>query len=99
MAGFYNGSQSEAGFGNSFTVRCKSDLTTEQVFTIDNLPGFRTFTFNRTGVSAFQIFNSSAQLDNFVIDHAPAVGGIPEPPIWALLIAAFGLTGAAMRRW
>ena len=49
-------------------------------------------------VSAFQIFNTYAQLDNFVIDQAPAVGGIPEPASWALLIAGFGLLGAAMRR-
>jgi hypothetical protein len=98
VASFYNGSQSETGFGNSFTVRFNSDLTTDQVFTIDALPGFQTFTFNRTGVSTFQIFNTYAQLDNFVIDQAPAVGGIPEPAIWALLIAGFGLTGASMRR-
>jgi hypothetical protein len=26
------------------------------------------------------------------------VGGVPEPASWAMLIAGFGLTGAAMRR-
>ncbi|OYU15929.1 MAG: hypothetical protein CFE37_03605 [Alphaproteobacteria bacterium PA4] len=25
-------------------------------------------------------------------------GGVPEPASWAMLIAGFGLTGAAMRR-
>lgn len=98
VASFYNASQSETGFGNSFTIRFNSDLTTEQTFTFDSLPGFQTFTFNRTGVSVFQIFNTYAQLDNFVIDQAPAVGGIPEPANWTLLITGFGLTGAAMRR-
>jgi hypothetical protein len=29
---------------------------------------------------------------------APCTGGVPEPANWALLIAGFGLTGAAMRR-
>ena len=47
-------------------------------------------------VPAFQIFNTYAQLDNFVIDPAPAIGGVPEPASWALLIAGFGQTGAAM---
>jgi uncharacterized repeat protein (TIGR03803 family) len=28
----------------------------------------------------------------------PPVGGVPEPASWAMLIAGFGLTGAAMRR-
>ncbi len=41
-------------------------------------------------------------LDGISFNVAPAppppVGGIPEPASWALLIAGFGLTGAAMRR-
>lgn len=33
------------------------------------------------------------------LDSAPGIGpGVPEPAGWALLIAGFGLTGAAMRR-
>ena len=28
----------------------------------------------------------------------PGIGGVPEPASWAMLIAGFGLTGAAMRR-
>lgn len=32
------------------------------------------------------------------VDKLPALGGVPEPANWALLIAGFGLTGAAMRR-
>jgi hypothetical protein len=32
------------------------------------------------------------------LDTAPAGPGVPEPASWALLIAGFGLTGAAMRR-
>ncbi len=35
---------------------------------------------------------------NFTATSLPAVGGVPEPESWALLIAGFGLTGAAMRR-
>jgi opacity protein-like surface antigen len=32
------------------------------------------------------------------LDSAPASPGVPEPASWAMLIAGFGLTGAAMRR-
>ena len=32
------------------------------------------------------------------VDTLPALGGVPEPANWALLIAGFGLTDAAMRR-
>ncbi len=98
IAGFYNGAQSETGFGNSFTVRFNGDLATDQVFAIDTLPGFQTFTFNRPGVIGFQIFSTYAQLDNVVVNAVPAIGGVPEPASWALLIAGFGLTGAALRR-
>ncbi|PZU49427.1 MAG: hypothetical protein DI568_05435 [Sphingomonas sp.] len=28
----------------------------------------------------------------------PSTGGVPEPAIWAMMIAGFGLTGAALRR-
>jgi hypothetical protein len=34
----------------------------------------------------------------FTRDVIAAQGGVPEPAAWALMIAGFGLTGAAMRR-
>ena len=34
----------------------------------------------------------------FGANGGPAVGGVPEPASWALLVAGFGLTGAALRR-
>jgi len=34
-------------------------------------------------------------IDNFALS---AMGSVPEPSSWAMLIAGFGLTGAAMRR-
>ena len=48
----------------------------------------------------------NAGIDYFGIDGisfnvappVPPVGGVPEPANWAMLIAGFGLTGAAMRR-
>jgi hypothetical protein len=39
------------------------------------------------------------QIDDVVLTQVGgAVGGVPEPASWAMLIAGFGLTGAAMRR-
>lgn len=43
----------------------------------------------RTNQWAFDILN---------VNDAVVVPGVPEPASWALLIAGFGLTGAAMRR-
>jgi uncharacterized protein YraI len=34
----------------------------------------------------------------FEIDDITAAGAVPEPATWAMLIAGFGLVGAAMRR-
>ncbi len=34
----------------------------------------------------------------FRVTDGPATGGVPEPDSWALLIAGFGLVGAASRR-
>jgi hypothetical protein len=96
IASFYNGALDETGFGTSFTVRFNGDITTDQTFTIDSLPGFQTFTFNRSGIHAFEIRNAYMQLDNVVLNAA--TGGVPEPASWVMLIAGFGLTGAAMRR-
>ena len=96
IASFYNGAQSENAFGTSFTVRYNGDMTTDQVFTIDNRPGFQTFTLNRNGIHAFEIRNANMQLDNIVLNAA--TGGVPEPASWVMLIAGFGLTAAAMRR-
>lgn len=43
----------------------------------------------RTNQWAFDILN---------VNSAVVVGGVPEPASWAMLIAGFGLTGAALRR-
>ncbi|TPE63619.1 PEP-CTERM sorting domain-containing protein [Sandaracinobacter neustonicus] len=43
--------------------------------------------------------NLGVGLDNVVMEaKAPVVPGVPEPASWALMIAGFGLTGAAVRR-
>jgi hypothetical protein len=97
VASFYNGSN-EDGFGNSFTLRFNGDISTDQTFAIDRLPGFQTFTINRSGIFAFEIRNAYLQLDNVVLNASMGAPGVPEPASWAMLIAGFGLTGAAMRR-
>lgn len=41
---------------------------------------------------------ASFYVDNVFAGAAAPTGGVPEPASWAMLIAGFGLTGAAMRR-
>jgi PEP-CTERM motif len=43
-------------------------------------------------------FNSGLAFNGAFIDGNPVLPGVPEPASWAMLIAGFGLTGAAMRR-
>jgi hypothetical protein len=96
VASFYNRAGDAAQFGSNITFRFFDDSGfSDHIFAFDNVPGFQTMTFNRQ-VRAFQIINSYVQIDNLVLD-APLTGGVPEPASWALLIAGFGLTGAAMR--
>ena len=45
----------------------------------------------------FAFFDSS-EVTSFVDPLIPGTPGVPEPASWALMIAGFGLTGAAMRR-
>lgn len=75
--------------------------TTTQTVTIDALPGFQTFTFDRTGLVSltFQaVTTNEVQTDNFVLDAATTGGGVPEPATWALMLGGFGLAGSALRR-
>jgi len=51
-------------------------------------PGIAYVTFGGVGVGG-----SSVYADNFTF-----AGGVPEPMTWTMLIAGFGLVGAAMRR-
>jgi hypothetical protein len=53
------------------------------------------------GIAAYLIgsdaFGDRRAVEFTLSDKAPG-GGVPEPAAWALLIAGFGLTGAALRR-
>jgi hypothetical protein len=46
----------------------------------------------------FNYFDLSFVFQNVASKEVPAVGGVPEPSSWAMLIAGFGLTGATLRR-
>jgi hypothetical protein len=50
--------------------------------------------FNRSRNQGLDVFG----VDGISFNIAPPVGGVPEPASWAMMIAGFGLTGAAMRR-
>jgi PEP-CTERM motif len=80
------GSQASQFFGIGLNLSCQSgalcDFSHTGAFSFSNLPSNVSFT------SASGIFLSA--LNN--------PGGVPEPATWGLMIAGFGLTGAAMRR-
>jgi hypothetical protein len=46
----------------------------------------------------FNYYDLSFVFQNVASKEISAVGGVPEPSSWAMLIAGFGLTGATMRR-
>lgn len=62
--------------------------------------GFNQFAFR--GIDGTDAFYGVRFGGNYLLLAATAdggpVGGVPEPASWAMLIAGFGLTGAAMRR-
>ena len=62
--------------------------------------GFNQFAFR--GIDGNDQFHGIRFGGNYILLAATAdggaVGGVPEPASWAMLIAGFGLTGAAMRR-
>lgn len=64
--------------------------------TLDSLVGLQTFTLGLTGVTSFALRQDSPyfQIDNIVYDATV----VPEPASWALMIAGFGMIGAAIRR-
>ena len=57
-------------------------------------------TSNQIGVRIQALFSTQAApgLDNVILTATPLTGGVPEPASWALMIAGFGLTGAALRK-
>lgn len=34
----------------------------------------------------------------YVVEYSPLTGGIPEPAVWAMLVAGFGFVGTTLRR-
>ena len=57
------------------------------------------FTRIATGpTTAIKFSFRDARVTYFSLDNVSVSGAVPEPASWALLIAGFGLTGAAMRR-
>lgn len=59
----------------------------------------QTFNFTATGTSANLTF-SATQNDAYgpALDNVRISGGVPEPAVWMMMIAGFGLVGATLRR-
>jgi len=68
---------------------------TSQSIAFDNLAGFQTFTFNKSGLTSLNISSASAYaIDNISVSAA----AVPEPAAWAMLVGGFGVVGGAVRR-
>lgn len=77
-------------------VSPNSILVNGSALTIDTT--LTTYLFNATGTS-FTITGLASDDGYWIGDNFTFVGSaVPEPASWALMIAGFGLTGAAMRR-
>jgi hypothetical protein len=74
--------------------------TTTEMVSLDTVRGLQTVNFNRDRLEWFsyeRAGNQGLQIDNVILGDA-AVGGVPEPGAWALMILGFGGAGAALRR-
>lgn len=74
------------------------DFTGIEIFDFGiGLTAITPFIARADALSSLDSFKATAS-GNFSSDPAPMVGMIPEPATWALMIAGFGLVGAAARR-
>jgi len=79
-----------------------ADGTNTQIITGATTASFLGFVSNGALLSAAVTpaggGNKYATVNNLTLGEYQGVAGVPEPASWAMLIAGFGLTGAAMRR-
>ena len=68
-------------------------------FGVFNTAALASITFGLTQTGALVPGTPQPSISgSFTLSSPPTVNFIPEPAAWAMLIAGFGLTGAAMRR-
>ncbi|MEW5684848.1 MAG: PEPxxWA-CTERM sorting domain-containing protein [Pseudomonadota bacterium] len=88
---------SNDGSTTSFQLTFFDGLKTgTRTLTYDRLKGFQTADLNLQKIQWFSL-NTQTQIDDITVS-VPAVGGVPEPATWALMIMGFGAAGATLRR-
>jgi hypothetical protein len=84
----------------------------DQEFRFDTVPGYLIISFSGPNFGIFYYFDPAASTTNgtwdttifgtdqqgILVTSGAPTSVVPEPASWAMLIAGFGLTGAAMRR-
>lgn len=89
-----------AGFNNGTTDVSNQSITVQSADPYST----RTFSFIAPVAGTYSAFfgtpsadNVGPLADNFSFSISPTVGGVPEPGVWAMMLAGFGLLGAAAR--
>lgn len=80
-------------FGNFRLIN--TVLVENTSFGPQNLPQFKLGTF---AVSTTPQNSGPRPFDNYTITIAAAVGAVPEPATWAMMLVGFGAIGVTMRR-
>ena len=94
---------SAGAMDSTFGIAFHNDLMSGVSFasgTVDasTMGTITSFTFNTAGLNALNANAGGLYGFGGTLGIAGVTGGVPEPTSWAMLIAGFGLTGAAMRR-
>jgi hypothetical protein len=109
-ASFTNGQLTGSIGGSTASLQLNSGAGGTLLFTSDfldfDLTSLRDVSFSLSGLSNPISVATGKSLQStrgvagasFSSDPAPLVNGVPEPQVWALLVAGFGLVGFSLRR-
>ena len=100
ISGMVNGSQivapTSASYGNYFTTG--PTFLDGSGVNFGTAAGTTVAFFNQSNNGLYRVNTFSPGSSSFVTATSSAVGAVPEPATWAMLLLGFGMVGFAMRR-